>query len=172
MFIVKKVHQSQLPLQYRTGRTTTWIFQSSQVVTTFGTTVFWFSKCLSCLTHSQNGSAVSLIFFCESEDDQSLVPRSRFLFGQHQTDRGKRPVFFVLFLFLSSVPCLRKGCALMGLHWLPAGQRVDFKIHSNTFKFFIASLPYIYVSIREPLSYYRPGKNLLSLQTLIDRIVF
>ena len=54
----------------------------------------------------------------------------------------------------------------MGLHWLPAGQRVDFKMHSDTCKFFIARLPYIYASIREPLSYYRPGENLLSLQTL------
>ena len=68
--------------------------------------------------------------------------------------------------------CLRKGSVLMGLHWLPAGQRVDFKMHSDTCKFFIARLPYIYASIREPLSYYRPGINLLSLQTLIDHIVF
>ena len=50
------------------------------VVTTF----FLFSKCLICLTHSHNASAVSLIFFCDSEYDQSLVPRSHFLFGQHQ----------------------------------------------------------------------------------------
>ena len=60
----------------------------------------------------------------------------------------------------------------MGLHWLPAGQRVDFKMHSDTFKFFMARIPYIYVLIREPLSYYRPGKILLSLQTLKDHIVF
>ena len=86
-------------------------------------------------------------------------------------DRGKRPVFF----FLSSVPCVGEESVLMGLHWLPAGQRatrVDFKTHSDTFKFFIARLPYNYVLIREPLSYYRPGKNLFSLQTLIDHIVF
>lgn len=51
----------------------------------------------------------------------------------------------------------------MDLYWLPAGQRVDFKIHSDTFKFFMARLPYIYVLIREPLSFYRPGKNLLSI---------
>ena len=82
-------------------------------------------------------------------------------------DRGKRPGFF-----FSSVPCLGKGSVLMGLYWLPAGQRVDFKMRSDTFIFFIARLPYICVSIHEPLSYYRPGKNLLSLQTLIDHIVF
>ena len=41
-------------------------------------------------------------------------------------DRGKRPGFF-----LSSVPCLGKGSVLMGLHWLPAGQRVDFKMLSD-----------------------------------------
>ena len=39
---------------------------------------FLFSKCLICLTHSHNASAVSLIFFCDSEYDQSLVLRSRF----------------------------------------------------------------------------------------------
>ena len=39
---------------------------------------FLFSKCLSCLTYSHNASAVSLIFFCNSEYDQSLVLRSRF----------------------------------------------------------------------------------------------
>ena len=60
----------------------------------------------------------------------------------------------------------------MDLYWLPAGQHVDFKIHSDTFKFFMARLPYIYVLICEPLSFYRPGKNLLSLQTLKDHIVF
>ena len=60
----------------------------------------------------------------------------------------------------------------MGLYRLPTVQRVDFKMHSDTFKCFIARLPYIYVLIREPLSYHRPGKNLLSLQTLIDHIVF
>ena len=76
-------------------------------------------------------------------------------------------------VFFSLVPCLGKGSVLTGLHWLPAGQRVDFKMHSaDTCKFFIARLPYIYASIREPLSYYRSGKNLLSLQTLIDHIVF
>ena len=42
------------------------------------TTFFLFSKCLICLTHSHNASAVSLIFFCDSEYDQSLVLRSRF----------------------------------------------------------------------------------------------
>ena len=36
----------------------------------------------------------------------------------------------------------------------------------------MARLPYIYVLICEPLSFYRPGKNLLSLQTLKDHIVF
>ena len=77
-------------------------------------------------------------------------------------DRGKRPDFF-----LSFVPCLWKGSALMGLHWLLLGQRFDFKMRAIRYlKFFIARLPYIYVSIREPLSYYRPGENLLSLQTL------
>ena len=60
----------------------------------------------------------------------------------------------------------------MDLYWLPAGQHVDFKIHSDTFTFFMARLPYIYVLICEPLSFYRPGKNLLSLQTLKDHIVF
>ena len=81
----------------------------------------------------------------------------------------------LFFFFLSSVPCVGEESVLMGLHWLPAGQRatrVDFKTHSDTFKFFIARLPYNYVLIREPLSYYRPGENLLSLQTLIDHIVF
>ena len=85
-------------------------------------------------------------------------PDPAFCFVSTKQIVGKGLFFSVLFLFLSSVPCLRKGCALMGLHWLPAGQRVDFKIHSNTFKFFIASLPYIYVSIREPLSYYHRVK--------------
>ena len=164
------------------------------VVTTF----FLFSKCLICLTHSHNASAVSLIFFCDSEYDQSLVPRSHFLFGQHQ----ERPdicawqkgipadeietwlsihvccdnVVSVLpwekaCFFFSPVPCLGKGSVLMGLHWLPAGQRVDFKMHSDTCNFFIARVPYIYVLIREPLSYHRPGKNLPSLQTLKDHIL-
>ena len=64
---------------------------------------------------------------------------------------------------------LRERICFNGLYWLTAGQRVDFKMHSDAF---VARLPYIYVSIREPLSYYRPGKNLLSLQTLIDHIVF
>ena len=32
---------------------------------------FLFSKCLICLTHSHNASAVSLIFFCDSEYDLS-----------------------------------------------------------------------------------------------------
>ena len=54
----------------------------------------------------------------------------------------------------------------MDRYWLLLGQRFYFKMHSDTCKFFIARLPYIYVSIREPLSYYRPGENLLSLQTL------
>ena len=75
--------------------------------------------------------------------------------------------FFLKLRFL-----LRERICFNGLHWLPAGQRVDFKMHSDTFKFFIARLPYIYVLIREPLSYYRPGKNLLSLQILIDHVVF
>ena len=55
----------------------------------------------------------------------------------------------------------------MDLHWLLLGQRFDFKMRAIRYlKFFIARLPYIYVSIREPLSYYRPCENLLSLQTL------
>ena len=36
--------------------------------------IFLFSKCFDCFTHSHNASAVSLIFFCGSEYDQSLVP--------------------------------------------------------------------------------------------------
>ena len=66
------------------------------------------------------------------------------------------------------ISCLGKGSVLMGLHWLLLGQRrlILRCMHSDTCKFFIARLPYIYVSIREPLSYYRPGENLLSLQTL------
>ena len=84
MFMVKKVHQSLLPLQHRTGRTI-WTSEGwEKVVTTLSRHFFLFSKCLICLTHSHNVSAVSLIFFCDSEYDQSLVPRSHYLFGQHQ----------------------------------------------------------------------------------------
>ena len=136
MVIVKKFHQLLQPLQHRTGRTTTWTSEGCHKV-------------------------LKVLLFCDSEYDQSVVLISRFLFGQHQErpdicewhdgtpvdeietwlstymfaealskvfDRGKRPFFF-----LSSVPCLGKGSVLMGLYWLPAGQRVDFKMHSDAF---------------------------------------
>ena len=136
---------------YRTGRTTTWTSEGCHKVLTayVAMTFFLFSKCLGFFTHSHNASAVSLIFFCDSEYDQSLVPRSRFLFGQHK----ERPdicawqkgiladeietlsdSYVCWGNVKSSVPCLGKGSVLMDLYWLPAGQRVDFKMHSNTFK--------------------------------------
>ena len=107
-------------------------------------TFFLFSKCLGFFTHSHNASAVSLIFFCDSEYDQSLVPSPDRAFclvstnnvpifahdkkGPPQT-RLKHDCLFIcllrhcrkcltvgkgLFFFLSSVPCLGKGSVLMG----------------------------------------------------------
>ena len=140
MFIVKKVHQSVSDR----SRQVVPPLEHPKVVTSshnVDTTFFLFSKCLSWLTHSHNASAVSLIFFCDSEYDQSLVPRSRFLLGHYK----ERPDIcawqkgtpedeietrlsdsYVCWsnvvsvwpwekacFFLSSVPCLGKGTVLL-----------------------------------------------------------
>ena len=79
MFIVKKVHQScdhcclcsigQVVPPLEHPKVVRKLPQGCHDI------FFLFSKCL---TYSHNASAVSLIFFCDSEYDQSLVLRSRF----------------------------------------------------------------------------------------------
>ena len=125
-------------------------------------TFFLFSKCLGFFTHSHNASAVSLIFFCDSEYDQSLVPSPDRAFclvstnnvpifahdkkGPPQT-RLKHDCLFIcllrhcrkcstvgkgLFFFFKLRSLLRERICFNG-YWLPAGQRVDFKMHSDAF---------------------------------------